>query len=98
MSTNPPKSAPRFPVSPPLPSPASIHQKRDQTHGAIITLAPGRGIEPTPSSEEGTAASQASSCWDSLGAEEVYQLPAWVAGRDVIVFIETGEMGKGLVG
>ena len=50
-----------------------------------MTLAPGRGIEPTPEIEEGTAESQASSCWDSFGAEEVYQLPAWVAGRAVIV-------------
>lgn len=55
------------------------------TDGAIMMRAPGWGMGDMPSMEEGTASSQLWSCLERVGPSSVYQEPAWLASRVVIV-------------
>lgn len=47
--------------------------------------APGWGMGEMPLMEEGTASSQLWSCLERVGPSSVYQEPAWLASRVVIV-------------
>lgn len=55
------------------------------TDGAMIIRAPGWGIGLMSSMEVGTASSQLWSCLERVGPLSVYQEPAWLASRVVIV-------------
>lgn len=55
------------------------------TDGAIMIRAPGWGMGEMSLIEEGTASSQLWSCFERVGPSSVYQEPAWLASRVVIV-------------
>lgn len=66
-----------------------------EAHGAMITLAPSGGSEPTPSISEPTAASHPSSCLSRAAAVPVYQEFAWVASRVDMAPSWIGGIGEG---